>query len=65
MASLERTVASLARTVPEPFPFQFLTAPSGVHTRFTQRARSASWMGWDGWDGNQKCPLNFFKLWGI
>ena len=61
MASLARTVPSLARTV---------LKPSVLQPRGTRRQRQlvlTDGMGWDGWDGMdgmgyQKCPSIFFKL---
>ena len=72
MASLARTVASLARTVPKPFPTARtlpkppLPLPPGSIRGFKQRAakRRVWWDGVDGmgWTGYQKCPLIFFIL---
>ena len=48
-------MASLARTVPKPFPTKFVHSPFGVQKIYTARGEAPSLrvdgMGWDGMDG--------------
>ena len=63
-----RTMASLSRTVPEPFPTNSLPLPPGSRAGFTQRTRSASLMdgidgmGWDGVSSVLQCALYFVGI---
>ena len=57
--------ASLARTVPKPFPTNSVPLPPGSSSASTRRARSTfDGVGRVGRVGNQKCPLIFFILCG-
>ena len=63
MASLARTVASLARTVPKPFPTKSVHSPFGVQKIYTARGEAPSLRmdGLGGWDGRgNKSVLQFF-----
>ena len=60
-----RTLASLARTVPKPFPTKSVHTPFGVQKIYTARGEAPSLrVGWwvCGLTGYQKCPSIFFIL---